>query len=73
MPENTLNAFRDHGDVRDRLFEGITEARETIAAVERAGISLEKVTADLTVDGVRQFSDAFDKLLGSDPPDDARR
>jgi transaldolase / glucose-6-phosphate isomerase len=29
------------------------------------GISMDAVTAQLTVEGVQQFADAFDKLLGS--------
>jgi transaldolase/glucose-6-phosphate isomerase len=66
MPPKTMDAFRDHGQVRgDTLTEGIDEARQTLAALERAGISLEQITSDLVVDGVRLFSEAFDKLLGA--------
>ena len=34
-------------------------------ALEKHGISLKSVTDDLVVDGVQQFADAFDKLLGA--------
>jgi transaldolase/glucose-6-phosphate isomerase len=65
MPQKTMDAFRDHGRVRETLLEDVDDAASTLTALERAGISLDEVTAALVVDGVRLFSDAFDKLLGS--------
>ncbi len=62
MPEKTMDAFRDHGKVRDTLTADVGAAAQTLAALDRAGISLEKVTAELVADGVRLFADAFDKL-----------
>jgi transaldolase/glucose-6-phosphate isomerase len=66
IPPATMDAFRDHGkatpDVIERDIEG---ARATLAALEQHGISLNEVTAELVTDGVRQFADAFDKLLGA--------
>src|SRR5262249_47056502 len=40
-------------------------AAQMLDSLERAGISLDQITGELVVDGVKQFSDAFDKLLGS--------
>ena len=57
-----MDAFRDHGKVRDTLTADVGAAAQTLAALDRAGISLEKVTAELVADGVRLFADAFDKL-----------
>src|SRR5262249_19561301 len=65
MPPKTIDAFRDHGQVRDSLMENVNEAAQMLADLERAGISLQKITDDLVVDGVRLFSDSFDKLLGA--------
>ncbi len=65
MPAATLDAFRDHGRVRNSLTEDVEGAEAILAALHRAGISLEKITAELAADGVRQFSDAFDKLNGA--------
>ncbi|HML13290.1 MAG TPA: bifunctional transaldolase/phosoglucose isomerase [Xanthobacteraceae bacterium] len=65
IPESTLEAFRDHGVAHETLTENVAAAAQTLAALERAGISLDEITADLVVDGVQQFSDAFDKLLAS--------
>ena len=64
MPEKTMDAFRDHGTVRDTVTANVEEAAQTLAALDRAGISLEAVTAELVTDGVKLFCDAFDKLNG---------
>jgi len=65
VPPATLDAFRDHGKVRDSLEENIDEARHVLAELERSGISLDAITAELVKDGVRQFADAADKLYGA--------
>jgi transaldolase / glucose-6-phosphate isomerase len=65
MPPKTLEAFRDHGRVRNRLTEDVDEAQRVLADLDRADISLEEITTELTVDGVRLFADAFDQLLGA--------
>ncbi len=65
VPPATLDAFRDHGKVRDTLEAGLDEAQRLLDEVARTGISLEAVTDKLTEEGVRLFSDAADKLLGA--------
>ena len=65
MPPATLEAFRDHGKLRDSLEEDIEEAQHVLAELERSGISLDSVTAELIKDGVRLFADSADKLYGA--------
>jgi transaldolase / glucose-6-phosphate isomerase len=65
VPPATMDAFRDHGKVRAKLEENIDEAKQMMAALDRCGISIDKVTAKLIEDGVQLFADAFDKLLGA--------
>jgi transaldolase/glucose-6-phosphate isomerase len=65
MPPATLEAFRDHGRVRESLCEDVDGAVATLSALAAAGISLEEITNDLVIDGVRLFADAFEKLLGA--------
>ena len=65
VPPATLDAFRDHGRVRDSLEENVEEAREALAELERSGISLDEITAELVRDGVKLFADAADKLYGA--------
>jgi transaldolase/glucose-6-phosphate isomerase len=65
IPPATLEAFRDHGKVRDSLEENIEDARRVLAELEKSGISLDAITADLVKDGVKLFADAADKLYGA--------
>jgi transaldolase/glucose-6-phosphate isomerase len=65
MPPATLEAFRDHGTPRDSLEENIEDARHVLAELEKSGISLDAITADLVKDGVKLFADAADKLYGA--------
>jgi transaldolase/glucose-6-phosphate isomerase len=65
IPPATLDAFRDHGKPRASLEENIQGAKDVMEGLERAGISMKEATDKLTADGVKQFADAFDKLLGA--------
>ncbi len=64
LPPATLEAFRDHGKPRASLEEDVDAARATLDAVA-THVSLDEITAKLTVDGVKLFADAFDKLLAA--------
>jgi transaldolase len=63
MPPATINAFRDHGHPRASLTEDVASADRVMETVAKVGISMKEVTDKLTVDGVRQFSDAFNELM----------
>jgi transaldolase/glucose-6-phosphate isomerase len=63
IPPATFDAFRDHGRVRPSLTENVEAAAETMANLEKVGISMKEVTDKLLVDGVKLFADAFNKLL----------
>src|SRR6201991_111801 len=65
VPPATLDAFRDHGKLRDSLEENIDDAKGVLAGLEKSGISLDAITAELVKDGVRLFADAADKLYGA--------
>lgn len=65
IPPATLDAFRDHGKIRKSLEEDVEAAAETMDALERVGLSMKEVTDQLLEDGVRLFSEAFDKLLAA--------
>jgi transaldolase / glucose-6-phosphate isomerase len=65
MPLATIEAFRDHGKLRDTLQTDIAEAQRLLGELDRAGVSLQAVTDKLIRDGVRLFADAADKLLGA--------
>jgi transaldolase/glucose-6-phosphate isomerase len=65
IPPATFDAFRDHGKVRPSLTEDVAGAKDALAALAKTGVSLQKVTSQLVVDGVKLFVDAFDKLLAA--------
>ena len=65
MPPATIDAFRDHGKVRNSLTEDVAGAKKVMDDLPRAGISMKEVTDKLTDDGVKLFADAFDKLLAA--------
>jgi transaldolase/glucose-6-phosphate isomerase len=65
VPPATLDAFRDHGQLRDSLEENIEDARRVLEELEKSGVSLDAITTELVKDGVKQFADAADKLYGA--------
>ncbi len=65
MPPATIDAFRDHGRLRNALTEDVAGAGKVMQGLARAGISMKEVTDKLTDDGVKLFADAFDKLLAA--------
>jgi transaldolase/glucose-6-phosphate isomerase len=65
VPPATLDAFRDHGKLRNSLEENIDDAKRLLDELARSGISLDQITADLVKDGVKLFADAADKLYGA--------
>ena len=65
IPPATLDAFRDHGKPRNNLTENVEAAHRTMETAANLGISMKQVTDKLTDDGVRLFSEAFDKLLAA--------
>ena len=65
MPPATIDAFRDHGKLRNSLTEDVPGAQKVMDELGRAGISIKEVTDKLTNDGVKLFADAFDKLLAA--------
>ncbi|MFF3985928.1 transaldolase [Streptomyces sp. NPDC001797] len=64
MPEATLNATADHGDIHgDTVTGGYAQARADLAAVERLGISYDEVVGKLEDEGVAKFEVAWQELL----------
>jgi transaldolase len=62
MPEATLRAFADHGDLEHAV--GIAgAANATLRRAHNAGIDLGAVTSELEREGVRSFCDSYRELL----------
>ena len=63
MPEETINAYQDHGHPRARLREGLAQARQVFSDLAAAGVDYDDVTDTLEREGVQKFSDSFQELL----------
>lgn len=62
-PEATLDAFRDHGEVRRTVDVDVDRARADLQALAAAGIDLLQVGEDLQAEGVRLFAEAYNDVV----------
>ena len=63
MPDETIEAYQDHGRPEPRLENGIAEAHRLFADLAAAGVDYDDVTDTLEREGVEKFADAFTDLL----------
>lgn len=63
VPDETLEAFRDHGKVGHTIQDGQAEAEDTLRRLEMLGISLKQATDELVEEGIAKFVRPFEKLL----------
>jgi transaldolase len=63
MPEKTLLALADHGDIGAMLPHDGGDAEAVLAEFTRAGIDLDTLAADLQRDGAAAFVKSWDDLL----------
>lgn len=65
VPEKTLNAYLDHGQVQAAFKGNDKEAHTVIEALRGFNIDIDVVCADLLRKGVTAFDDAFKELMAS--------
>jgi len=65
LPEQTIEAFEDHGTLARTVDEGIHVAEGVFESLERIGIDVEDVARVLEEEGVASFSKSFDELIGA--------
>lgn len=63
VPDATLQAFRDHGEAAATLIADSAGTAAQLAAVAALGIDLDLVGDELQAAGLKQFDEAFAKLL----------
>lgn len=63
LPPATLEAFRDHGEVRQSVTADVAHADRALRDLEAAGISLAAVTDRLLTEGLASFEQSFVSLL----------
>jgi transaldolase len=63
VPPQTLDAFKDHGEVRRTVDKDVESARRVIEQLEELDISMRDVTDKLLVDGLASFQKSFESLI----------
>jgi len=63
MPDQTIDAFLDHGDPQRTVDADPAGARNALAALADAGVDMADVSATLEAEGVASFSKSFAELL----------
>ncbi|MBA2665607.1 MAG: transaldolase [Trueperaceae bacterium] len=63
LPQETLDAYRDHGDPRPRLTDELDEAEAKLRALGELGIDLDAATVALEREGVEKFVTPFESLM----------
>ncbi len=64
MPEETIRAFQDHGEVRgDTVEKAVKKAHALLDELAEVGVDYDDVTETLEVEGVQKFADSFAELL----------
>ena len=66
MPEATLDAVADHGEITgDTIRPNYDDARSTMAAIQAVGIDVDDVYRVLEDEGLEKFETSWNDLLGA--------
>jgi len=63
MPEETIEAFQDHGEVAPTLERDLDKAKRVFERIAEEGVDYDDVVAVLEQEGVQKFADSFSELL----------
>jgi transaldolase len=63
MPPATIDAFRDHGEVKRTVNARVGAAEGLLKELDAVGISMTEVTDKLLAEGIASFQKSFDELL----------
>jgi transaldolase len=63
MPVATIEAFLDHGTVKRTVDADLAAAHKVADELEKVGIALDEITAQLETDGIDIFIKSYDDLL----------
>jgi transaldolase len=72
MPEKTLKAFADHGDVGEPLPADGGDSMRVMAEFAEAGIDTDELAARLQKEGAKAFVESWRELLGTIESESAR-
>ncbi len=63
LPEATIKAFKDHGQVKITIHNDLGDAEKVFPELKSMGVDIREVTDQLEKEGVQLFSDSFFALL----------
>ena len=63
LPQETLDAYRDHGRPAPRLEEDLSEADWVLRTLPELGIDIDRVTGQLVQEGIEKFNKPYDSLI----------
>ena len=66
MPDQTIEAARDHATPERTVDKQVEQAHQTIKEIKAAGVEFDRIVLEELVDeGVKSFADSYDSLLES--------
>jgi len=65
MPEETLLAFGEHGQVKSAIPRDGADCEQVLAEFGRVGIDVKKLGADLQTEGAKSFVDSWKDLMSA--------
>ncbi len=65
MPDDTIDAFIESGDVKLTVEEDLEDTRKILNDLEKEGMSIDQICEELQKEGVRKFADSFEELVES--------
>jgi transaldolase len=63
MPEETIEAYQDHGHPEPTLERDLDDAHRVFERLQEAGVDYEDVTDTLEREGVEKFAESFRELM----------
>jgi transaldolase len=63
MPDKTLHAFADHGQVARTVDADVEASESVLAQLPNSGVDLDAITSTLEREGVASFCDSYHQLL----------
>jgi len=63
LPQETLDAYRDHGRPAPRLEEDLAEADWVLRTLPELGIDIDRITEQLEEEGIEKFNKPYDSLI----------
>jgi transaldolase len=63
MPEKTLHAFAEHGEIKNPMAEDGRDGEAVLARFEQAGIDIGALAVQLQREGAQAFVASWEKLM----------